>query len=237
MLTFILHLSITADWGANNLMKEDDDGKILTLFRRESIDKVCELSHAEMFPFLRFLDKYARKVVNGDEMRRWRGQNMDKTLLHKLTPADVAYATLTYETKSAVWTEDLVNKKNGSSLQVAVQKYHKPKRARVKKYQDGWTDEGREYYKRLTEEYKRFWNDKSVHATLTVHWRQYESEHHESSFKRKASEVDKTCSDDDGMDDSEDKIDVSDEDESHPNDYSSFEISNDLGSEHFEQNL
>ena len=234
MLTFILHLSITADWVANNLMKEDDDGKILMLFRRESIDKVCELSHAEMFPFLRFLDKYARKVVNGDEMRRWRGQNMDKTLLHKLTPADVAYATLAYETKSAVWTEDLVNKRDGSAIKDAVQRYHKPKGARVKKYQDGWTDEGREYYKVLKAEYKRLWEDKSVHATLTSHWRKYESENHESSFKRKAaSEVDKGCSGDEGIDESEDEIDLSDEDESQSND----DPSSDLGCEHFEESL
>ena len=161
---------------------------------------------------------------------------MDKTLLHKLTPADVAYATLAYETKSAVWTEDLVNKRDGSSLQDAVQKYHKPKRARVKKYQDGWTDEGRAYYKLLTTEYKRFWDNKPVHATLTMHWRQYKSEHHESSFKRKASEVDKGDSEDEGIDESEDEIDLSDEDESQSNDDPSFGNS-DLGCEHFEESL
>ena len=237
MLTSILHLFLTGDWAANELMKEDDDGKILTLFRLETTDKVCGLSYDEMLPFLRFLDKYARKVVNGDEMRRWRGQNMDKTLLHKLTPADVAYATLTYETKSAVWTEDLVNKRDGSAIQDAVQRYHKPKGARVKKYQDGWTDEGREYYKVLKAQYKRLWDDKSVHATLTSHWRKYESENHESSFKRKASEVDKGDSGDEGIDESEDEIDLSDEDESQSNDDPSFGNSSDLGCEHFEESL
>ena len=69
MLTSILHLFLTGDWAANKLMKEDDDGKILTFFRWESTDKVCGLSYDEMLPFLRFLDKYARKVVNGDGMK------------------------------------------------------------------------------------------------------------------------------------------------------------------------
>ena len=99
---------------------------------------------------------------------------MEKTLVHKLTPADVAYATLAYETKSAVWTEDLVNIRDRTAKNEAVQRYHKPKSARVKKYQDGWTDDGREYYKLLTTEYKRLWEDKSVHATLNMHWRKYE---------------------------------------------------------------
>ena len=49
-----------------------------------------------MLPFLYFLDEYARKVVNGNEMKKWRGWNMDKTLLHKLTLADLAHATLAY---------------------------------------------------------------------------------------------------------------------------------------------
>ena len=112
-------------------MEEDDDGMILNMFQTWSIEKLCSFEYGQMMPFLRFLDKYARKIVNGDEMKKWTTQNPKKTLLHKLTPADVAYATLTYENKCAVWTEDLVNKREGTANKEAEQKYHIKKGARV----------------------------------------------------------------------------------------------------------
>ena len=49
---------------------------------------------------------------------------MDKTLVHKLTLADVAYATLAYETKSAVWIESLINRRDETAIKEAEQKYH-----------------------------------------------------------------------------------------------------------------
>ena len=214
----VLALVPSGDWAAGQLMKEDDDGKILTLFRQGSIDKLLALEYHEMLPFLSFLDKYARKVVNGDEMRRWRGQNMDKTLVHKLTPADVAYATLAYETKSAVWTESLLNKRDKTAIKKAEQKYHIKKGARVGKYGDGWTDAGRQYYKELTAEYKRLWDNQPVYATLITQWRRYESANHESTFKKRASEADHGFSDNnDGIDDSDAEIDIPDDDSSPSN--------------------
>ena len=199
-------------------MKEDDDGKILTLFRQGSIDKLLALEYHEMLPFLSFLDKYARKVVNGDEMRRWRGQNMDKTLVHKLTPADVAYATLAYETKSAVWTESLINRRDKTAIKEAEQKYHIKKGARVGKYGDGWTDAGRQYYKELIAVYKRLWANQTVYATLIAHWRRYESENRESTFRKRATKADHGFPDDnDGIDDSDAEIDIPDDDSSPSN--------------------
>ena len=50
-------------------MDVDDDGKILTVFRVESIENLLLFDYNQMMPLLRFLDKYARKVVNGDEMK------------------------------------------------------------------------------------------------------------------------------------------------------------------------
>ncbi len=66
----VIALVPSGDWAVGQLMKEDDDGKILTLFQQDSIDKLLALEYHEMLPFLSFLDKYAQKVVNGDEMRR-----------------------------------------------------------------------------------------------------------------------------------------------------------------------
>ena len=51
-------------------MMENDDGKILSVFRTEAIDVLCSYQYDQMLPLLRFIDKYARKVVNGDGMKR-----------------------------------------------------------------------------------------------------------------------------------------------------------------------
>ena len=195
-------------------MEEDDDEKILIVFRTLSIEKLCSFEYGQMMPFLRFLDKYARKIVNGDEMKKWMTQNPEKTLLHKLTPADVAYAILTYENKCAVWTEDLVNKKNRTATKEAEQKYHIRKGVRVKKYCDGCTINGRDYYKTLTTQYKRLWDDQGFHATLVTHWRRYESENHQYTFNRKACEAGLGGLDEDEDSDSaEDEIDLPEDDE------------------------
>ena len=90
------------DWSAGEVMEENDSGKILSSFRPETIDVLCLYQYEEMLPLLRFIDKYVRKVVNGDGMKRWNCRNINKTLIHRLTPADIAYAMLTYENKSAV---------------------------------------------------------------------------------------------------------------------------------------
>ena len=52
-------LVFSGNWAANKLMKEDNDGKILMLFRAGSIETVCALEYDEMMPFHYFLDKYA----------------------------------------------------------------------------------------------------------------------------------------------------------------------------------
>ena len=136
-------LHIIVDWSAGEAMKENDSGKILSSFRSETIDVLCSYQYDQMLPFLCFIDKYTRKVVNGDGMKRWNRRNINKTLVHRLTPADVAYATLTYENKSVVWAEDLQNKRDGTTTNVAEQKYHIQKGARVRKYCDGWNEDGK----------------------------------------------------------------------------------------------
>ena len=60
-------------------MDEDDDEKILIVFQTGSIEKLCLFEYGQMMPFLRFLDKYTRKIVNSDEMKKWRTRNIGKT--------------------------------------------------------------------------------------------------------------------------------------------------------------
>ena len=210
-------------------MEDDDDGKILIVFRTWSTEKLCSFEYGQMMPFLRFLDKYARKIVNGDGMKKWTTQNPEKTLLHKLTPADVAYATLTYENKCAVWTEDLVNKRGSTTTKEAVQKYHIRKGVRVQKYCDGWTTDGRDYYRELTTQYKRLWDDQGFHATLVTHWRRYEEENYQYTFKRKACEAELGGSDgDEDSDSAEDEIELPDDDELSSHDAITMNESDDM---------
>ena len=90
-------------------------------------------------------------------------------LVHRLTPADVVYATLTYEDKSAVWGGNLKNKRDRTTAKGAQQKYHVQKGARVKKYCDGWNGDGKKYYKELTNQYARLWGHQSFCQDLVAH--------------------------------------------------------------------
>ena len=197
-------------------MNENNDGKILLTFRTETIGELCLYQYDQMLPFLRFLDKYARKVVNGDGMKRWNRINMGKTLVQRLTPADVAYATLTYENKSAVWLEDLKNKKDETTNKVAKQRYHVKRGARVQKYCDGWNEDGKKYYKELTNQYARLWGHQAFCQALDVLWREYEHKNQMSTYKRKASEADLSHSEEGSVNDgSEDEIEMPDDNDSH----------------------
>ena len=208
------------DWSAGEAMKENDSGKILSSFRTGTIDVLCSYQYDEMLPLLRFIDKYVRKVVNGDGMKRWNRRNIHKTLIHRLTPADIAYATLTYENKSAVWVEDLKNKRDETTSRVAKQRYHVQKGARVKKYCDGWNEDGRKYYMDLTSTYARLWDNEAFCQDLDEHWRKYEHQNHMSMYKRKATEADLGHSDEGSDNDgSGDEIDIPyDENDSQLND-------------------
>ena len=75
----------------DDVFEEDGDGKSMTVFRNGPIEDLCLFEYEDMFPFLHFLDRYAKKVVNGDETKKWRTKDMDKMLINKLTPGDLAY--------------------------------------------------------------------------------------------------------------------------------------------------
>ena len=154
--------------------------------------------------------------MNGDGMKRWNRRNINKTLVHRLTPADVAYATLTYENKSVVWVEDLKNKRDGTATKVAKQRYHIQKGVRVKKYCDGWNEDGKKYYKELTNQYARLWGHQAFCQALDVLWREYEHKNQMSTYKRKASEADLSHSEEGSVNDgSEDEIEMPDDNDSH----------------------
>ena len=142
-----------------------------------------------MFPLLRFIDKYVKHNWNSDVLANWKRNNRQKTLVHKISYKDLALVTLVYETKMEIWAEDMEEKEKGTVVRQAAAKYHLKKGARCRKNTDGWTEEGRAYFKELCASFKRAWKDTNFKDSLIDHWRAYEAEHHRKSYKRKASAV------------------------------------------------
>ena len=100
---------------------------------------------------MRFLDKYAKHNINDDMLKKWKGQNHHKTLIHKLKPGDLAYVTLIYEAKLGVWAEGMLGM--GVDERTAKPKYHK--KGRVMRFSEVWDDAGRGYFRTLVKEYTR----------------------------------------------------------------------------------
>ena len=170
----------TADSRADNLLATDSNGKILVSIRNWDPEEDGLLDYNEREKFMRFLDKYVKHNINGDMLKKWKGQNRNKTLIHKLKPGDLAYVTLIYEAKMGVWAEGV----QGLSREQrkATPKYQKT--GKVARFGDAWDDTGREYFKKLVKEYARLWRNADFMTQLVEQWREYESKHHKRSFKR-----------------------------------------------------
>ena len=88
----------TADHRADNLLATDTDGKILVSIRNW-VEEDGLLDYNDLEESMRFLDRYTKHNINGDVLKKWKGQNRNKTLIHKLKPGDIARVTLIYEAK------------------------------------------------------------------------------------------------------------------------------------------
>ena len=176
----------TADHRADNLLDTDSDSKILVSIRNWDPEKDGLLDYSKLEEFMCFLDKYAKHNINGDMLKKWKGQNHNKTLIHKLKPGDLAYVMLIYEAKLGVWVEGMLGL--GADEHTAKPKYHK--KGHVLRFSDAWDDAGREYFRTLVKEYTRLWRDVDFMNELVWHWREYESKHHKRSYKRKRTIID-----------------------------------------------
>ena len=104
------------------------------------------------------------------------------TLLDKLTASDIAYTVLVYENTFAVWDEnrawkEMAQADRDANPKVAVQKYFKKSGSKNKKYQNGWTKEGTDYYDSLVVEFRALAANGVIWDVLKDHWRQYSKEH------------------------------------------------------------
>jgi hypothetical protein len=117
--------------------------------------KIQNLHMTKQNPFQRFLDKYVSHAV-GNHYFLQSKSNRSKTFLDKVTASDISYTILVYENTKEVWEEDVQIKasyKNDEERHNTTHhkkpKYRVGKGKHLKRFGDGWTDNGRVYYQNL----------------------------------------------------------------------------------------
>lgn len=160
----------------------DNTGKFFVKMRvLTTVDEENEpdlLEYEDLEPFLRFIDKYVSKAV--PLFKKWKRNNRNKTLLDRITPSDIAYTILVFENSRSVWEEELsikgrykTREERKNAPRNAQPVYHAGRGHRIQKYCDGWTDNGRFYYKELVKTFRDLKNDE-IWDTFQKHWQSYQ---------------------------------------------------------------
>ncbi len=96
-----------------------------------------------------------------------------------MTASDIAYTILVYENSKEVWEEEWLIKKSISDDIQRKQathhkkpKYHEGRGKRLKRFGDGWTSIGLEYYQEFLDTFKKL-KSSDVWKTLEDHWKLY----------------------------------------------------------------
>ena len=124
--------------------------------------------------------------------------NQDKSLLDKITPSDLAYALLVYNSYQPTWSaapadvddeeEEEEDESHASSSSPNSKKRKKMVRAvspychtkKLKLYENAWTDEGMEFYKKMLAGMKGLKNNDRVWGIWKESWDEYISHKHET---------------------------------------------------------
>jgi hypothetical protein len=128
----------------------DNSGKICVNSRRWTSDlQESRPTYDQAEHFLRFIDKYVSHAVGNHYFLQWSKLNRIKPFLDKVTVLDIAYTILVYENTKNVWEKDLqikVSCKDDMERHHAMHhkksKYHERRGEHLKKFCDGWTDDG-----------------------------------------------------------------------------------------------
>ncbi len=112
---------------------------------------------------------------------RWKKSHQTKTFLDKISASDIAYTILVYENSKDVWEEELITKARAKTDEERKNaerrhnpRYHEGRGKHLKRYGDGWPEEGRTYYKELLTTFhdlksSEFWNE-----SLQGYWNEYQ---------------------------------------------------------------
>lgn len=166
-----------------------DDGKLIGLTDVLGMADTEEgPDYDRVFPYLVFLDKYVSNVCGRRVITKFFKYNPEKTLLDKLTDSDIAYGALTYENSKPVWDEQIKVKGMSDAekevyTETAMQKYHK-KSKKLQLYKDGWTNEGKEYYKELLKGLNDVRSNDVLFGALKNHWKSYARENNKYYYVR-----------------------------------------------------
>ena len=107
-----------------------------------------------------------------------------KTFLDKVTASDIAYTILVYKNSNEVWKEELqiratsrTDDERRTAMRDKKPRYHEGRGNRLKRFGDGQTEEGREYYQLLLGIFKNL-KSSDVWNTLQDYWKMYQKKHY-----------------------------------------------------------
>ena len=167
-----------------------DIGRILVDFLLLDLE-VTEITYQDCLEFLTFMDYYVSKMIGSRELKKFCVLYPGKTLLDKMTASDIAFAILCYENGVDVWLERIKMKRMNnvdreSFEKTASLKYHHQPGTKLKAYEDGWTEEGVQYYEEMVMVVKGIMGNKPLWENVKVHWKTYLRENKRSSFVHSA---------------------------------------------------
>lgn len=174
-----------------NTMVEFEDGKVAPSTRDWVNKRIVQPLYSDAEPFLYFLDKYTTILAGGAKgVAKWCKNNQGKTLLDRLTVSDIAFSMLMYENDAYdVWTEEVIKATTCATeaeqeafTTVACNKYHVQRGAGLALYQDGWTSDGREYFRNICQEIEDMKNTSELWSALKLHWAVYVKKYHKYSY-------------------------------------------------------
>ncbi len=107
-----------------------------------------------------------------------------KTFLDKVTAPDITYLILVNENTKKVWEEDLkikvssrTDEERCHAMGHLKSKYHEGGGKHLKRFGNGWTDNGWEYYQELLRILKEL-KPSDVWKTRQDHWKLYQKKHY-----------------------------------------------------------
>ena len=108
----------------------------------------------------------------------------EQNFLDKVTAPDIAHTILVYENTKEVWEEDAKvkasyknDKERCNAMHHKNPKYHVGRGKHLKRFGNGWTDNGREYYQELLMIFKKL-KSSDVWNTLQDHQILYQKKHY-----------------------------------------------------------
>jgi hypothetical protein len=101
-----------------------------------------------------------------------------------MTASDIAYTILVYDNTKEVWEEEVQIKASSrtdeercNAMHHKKPKYHVGRGKHHKRFDDGWKNNGQEYYQELLRIFKEL-KSSDVCNTLQVHWKSYQKKHY-----------------------------------------------------------